>query len=186
MAVYVDEIRDWTLIARTRGLRHTHWCHLTADTEEELHTFAARLGLRRSWFQKKSDRDYRWHYDITPNKRAQAVRMGAQEVDRRFVGQLVIRRRGECDGKAPDVGPRCGNNPNVRLTSGDRQAVEEFKAYLAQRKADDAPRAATFQEEPMPDTGTAVSAATTPGHTSGGGSGYYAWLDGDEGAGWDH
>lgn len=37
--------------------------------------------------------------------------------------------------EAATVGPRCGNNPNVRLTPGDRQAVEEFKAYLARRKA---------------------------------------------------
>ncbi|MBT2429419.1 DUF4031 domain-containing protein [Streptomyces sp. ISL-112] len=138
MAVYVDEVRDWTLIARARGLRHTHWCHLTADTEEELHAFAARLGLKRAWFQKKSERDYRWHYDVTPNKRALAVRLGAQEVDRRFVGQLMIRRQEERDGTEPGavVGPRCGNNPNVRLTPGDQQAVDEFKAYLKQRAAE--------------------------------------------------
>jgi len=29
------------------------------------------------------------------------------------------------------VGPRCGNNPNIRLTPGDRKAVEDFKARLA-------------------------------------------------------
>lgn len=135
MTVYVDEVRDWTLIARARGLRHTHWCHLTADTEAELHAFAARLGLRRSWFQKKSDRDYRWHYDVTPNKRALAVRLGAQEVDRRFIGQLMIRRQEERDGteQGATVGPRCGNNPTGRLSPGDQQAVDEFKAYLKQR-----------------------------------------------------
>lgn len=32
-------------------------------------------------------------------------------------------------------GPRCGNNPNARLTDGDREAVAEFKAYLADRAA---------------------------------------------------
>ena len=37
--------------------------------------------------------------------------------------------------EAASVGPRCGNNPNVRLTPGDRQAVEEFKAYLTRRRA---------------------------------------------------
>lgn len=136
MAVYVDEIRDWSLIAKARGLRYTHWCHLTADTEGELHAFAAQLGLRRSWFQKKGDRDYRWHYDIVPSKRAQAVRLGAREVDRRFIGELMIRRREERDGgeAAPQVGPRCGNNPNVRLSPGDQKVVDEFVAYLRQRK----------------------------------------------------
>jgi hypothetical protein len=29
---------------------------------------------------------------------------------------------------------RCGNNPRVQLTDGDREAVEEFKAYLAALK----------------------------------------------------
>lgn len=33
------------------------------------------------------------------------------------------------------VGPRCGNNPNVQLTPGDRKAVAEFKARLALKAA---------------------------------------------------
>lgn len=138
MTVYVDEIRDWTLIAKARRLRHTHWCHLTADTEAELHEFAAWLGLKRSWFQKKSERDYRWHYDVTPPKRAQAVKLGAREVDRRFIGQLMIRRQEQRDGaeRGATVGPRCGNNPNVRLSPGDQKAVDDFKAYLVTRKAE--------------------------------------------------
>ncbi|WP_063779601.1 DUF4031 domain-containing protein [Streptomyces sp. AcH 505] len=90
MSVYVDEIRDYTRVARMRGLRHTHWCHLLADTENELHAFAARLGLRRSWFQAH---DIRWHYDVTPNKRALALQLGAQEADRHFVAQLMDQRR---------------------------------------------------------------------------------------------
>jgi hypothetical protein len=74
MSVYVDEVRDYTTVARLKGLRWTHWAHLTADTKEELHAFAQRLGLRRSWFQ---DHPTRWHYDITPNKRDQALQLGA-------------------------------------------------------------------------------------------------------------
>lgn len=31
------------------------------------------------------------------------------------------------------TGPACGNNPNHQLTDGDRRAVEDFKAYLAER-----------------------------------------------------
>lgn len=121
MAVYVDEVRDWTLIARARGLRHTHWCHLTADTETELHAFAARLGLRRSWFQKKNDRDYRWHYDIVPTKRAQAVRLGAQEIDRTQVVALMDARRAAA-GMTPlqDVFDRALTKAR---TSGDGQAT---------------------------------------------------------------
>jgi hypothetical protein len=33
------------------------------------------------------------------------------------------------------TGPACGNNPNHPLTDGDRQAVADFKAYLAERAA---------------------------------------------------
>ncbi|KJK40250.1 hypothetical protein UK15_07830 [Streptomyces variegatus] len=33
------------------------------------------------------------------------------------------------------TGPACGNNPHHPLTDGDRQAVADFKAYLADRAA---------------------------------------------------
>jgi hypothetical protein len=33
------------------------------------------------------------------------------------------------------TGPRCGNNPNTRLTPGDRKAVDDFKARLALQAA---------------------------------------------------
>ncbi|MFI0268600.1 hypothetical protein [Streptomyces luteogriseus] len=39
-----------------------------------------------------------------------------------------------CPGFAPS-GPACGNNPNYRMSDGDRQAVEAFQAYLADRAA---------------------------------------------------
>ncbi|WP_369214413.1 DUF4031 domain-containing protein [Streptomyces flavofungini] len=135
MTVYVDEILDWTLVAQARGLRHTHWCHLTADTEGELHAFAARLGLRRSWFQRKDANDVGWHYDVTPNKRAQAVRLGAQEVDHGFIARLMDHRRRERDG-IPSGGFACGNDPNAVMTDGDRKAIKDFAAFLEQRAAE--------------------------------------------------
>ena len=74
MTVYVDELR-W--VQRTQGWRYDRACHMLADTVGELHAFAGRLQLRRSWFQAQS----RWpHYDLTANKRAQAVKAGAIEV----------------------------------------------------------------------------------------------------------
>lgn len=93
MTVYVDETRDWGWLARAKGLRYSHWCHLTADTETELHEFADRLGLRRSWFQKRNERDYRWHYDVVPTVRAKAVRLGAQEIDRHGMLRILDARR---------------------------------------------------------------------------------------------
>jgi hypothetical protein len=94
MPVYVDEIKDYTRIAKARRLRHTHWCHLVADTREELHVFAAQLGLRRSWFH-----GYRWHYDITPPKRARAVKLGAAEIDHHGVVDLMAERRAAAAGE---------------------------------------------------------------------------------------
>ena len=33
------------------------------------------------------------------------------------------------------TGPRCGNNPNIQLTNGDRKVVDAFRAQLALREA---------------------------------------------------
>ncbi|MFJ6810622.1 hypothetical protein ACIQRK_32240 [Streptomyces anulatus] len=33
------------------------------------------------------------------------------------------------------VGPRCGNNPNFKLSPGDKAAVDKFMAYLRERAA---------------------------------------------------
>jgi hypothetical protein len=85
VAVYVDEpIWEW------RGRR---WCHLTADTPEELHEMAARLGLLRQWFQSKPDRPWRDHYDIPEEVRAQAVACGAKPLSTREMGERQARGR---------------------------------------------------------------------------------------------
>lgn len=74
MAVYVDaEEIQW---------KGKVWCHLVADSLDELHSFAARLGLHRSWFQHKS---FYPHYDVTLSIKAKALSMGAIDADRRTV-----------------------------------------------------------------------------------------------------
>lgn len=92
MAVYVDEIRtirpaDDKPQAQRNGNR---WCHMTADTEDELHAFAVRLGLKRAWYQVGGRKAYHWylsHYDLVPSKRALAVKLGAQEVSLREMAE---------------------------------------------------------------------------------------------------
>lgn len=81
--VYVDQIQNWpTAIRCFKGGS----CHMIADTVEELHAFARRLGLRRGWFQATS-----WpHYDLTPARRAKAVTLGAVEKTSR---ELALMRR---------------------------------------------------------------------------------------------
>ena len=72
MTVYVDDAfthGDWG--------RWTGGGHLQAYTPDELHEFAGRLGLRRSWFQSRPGRPELDHYDVTGAKRQQALRLGA-------------------------------------------------------------------------------------------------------------
>lgn len=76
MSVYVDPLQYYNLTqihSRQARKYGNHWCHLFADTVEELHEFARKLGLRKSWFQDRSLP----HYDLTPNKRRQALSVGA-------------------------------------------------------------------------------------------------------------
>lgn len=78
MTVYVDELIDygWTLGPS---------CHMTADSDEELHTFALKLGMKRSWFQGPPKHTLH-HYDLVRSKRILAVRYGAHELTGREAG----------------------------------------------------------------------------------------------------
>lgn len=77
MTVYVDELLGWGRIPG--GGRATHWCHLMSDSIDELHAMADKIGLKREWFQvSKSGIP---HYDITPSRRALAVKAGAQPAE---------------------------------------------------------------------------------------------------------
>ena len=69
MSVYVDKARH--------PYRRMIMCHMIADTEEELHQMADKIGVKRKWFQKHSSFP---HYDICKTKRKLAVENGAIEV----------------------------------------------------------------------------------------------------------
>jgi hypothetical protein len=71
VTVYVDEFRVYGP-AKHRCFRAGS-SHMLADTEEELHAMAARIGLARAWFQPRSTP----HYDLTASKRELALRHGA-------------------------------------------------------------------------------------------------------------
>jgi uncharacterized protein DUF4031 len=64
--------------------RGRYWAHLVSDVSyDELHSFAARLGLPRRVFQGD-------HYDVPADYRELAIQLGAQTVSSR---QLVVRLR---------------------------------------------------------------------------------------------
>jgi hypothetical protein len=100
MTVYVDNAR----IAARVGRHNTTWSHLFADTQDELHAFADRLGLQRKWFQDPvrigkpikarpgSRAAENWHYDVTEAKRRQAVSLGAVQVSWREAVAIINAR----------------------------------------------------------------------------------------------
>ena len=67
---------DWRQTATVRGIT-ARWSHLTADTTDELHVFAARLGLPRRAFQTKPGKPAFDHYDVTDELRERAMALGA-------------------------------------------------------------------------------------------------------------
>lgn len=74
--VYVDQLR---ITIPRPGWRFSFSCHMFADTLKELHAMAGMLTMKQTWFQ-----DGRYpHYDLTANKRYDALHFGAQEITAR-------------------------------------------------------------------------------------------------------
>ncbi|WP_202839640.1 DUF4031 domain-containing protein [Luteimonas saliphila] len=94
MAVYVDDA-----VTLWRGRR---WAHLMADTLDELHAFAARLGLPRRAFQDKTSGA---HYDVSTDLREHALALGAVPIsrhrDRALVRAVIARAKAQGRGEAP-------------------------------------------------------------------------------------
>lgn len=86
MAILIDSFQNGA-----RGpFRYWHQrCgHLVSDNSlEELHEFAAELGLRREWFQMKSIP----HYDLTGSVYELAIERGATLVSSREIVRRAVR-----------------------------------------------------------------------------------------------
>ena len=89
MAVYVD--------SPIHRYGRMVMCHMIADTFQELHEMADRIGVARKYFQ--GDASFP-HYDICKAKRALAVKAGALEVDRRQLVHRIRAIRGNRSGAA--------------------------------------------------------------------------------------
>ncbi|MEJ8837559.1 DUF4031 domain-containing protein [Ramlibacter sp. AN1133] len=90
--VYVDDMRAQvgTMVM----------CHMIADSDEELHAMADRIGVSRRWFQHPG-RPTR-HYDISLSKRALAVAANAVQITWRQAGCMTARRRATGSLGSPD------------------------------------------------------------------------------------
>ncbi len=53
---------------------------MTADTVEELHVFAEKIGVKRCWFERS--RRGVMHYDLNPTNRSKAISALHKETDR--------------------------------------------------------------------------------------------------------
>ena len=83
MTVYVDDMRA--------QFGRMIMCHMLADTDEELHAMADRIGVARRWHQAPPKHDS--HYDIALSKRATAVAHGAVPITYRQAAAMNFRRR---------------------------------------------------------------------------------------------
>jgi hypothetical protein len=78
VATYVDDMRA--------PLGRLLMSHMLADTDEELHAMADRIGVARRWFQGD-------HYDVCQTKRALAIEAGAVPVALRTMGAMSANRK---------------------------------------------------------------------------------------------
>lgn len=86
MTVYIDDMHRLRIGEYRAGKYTMKMSHMIADTEEELHSMAAKIGVSRRWYQGD-------HYDVSLGKRALAVQAGAVEITYRQCGLMVSNRK---------------------------------------------------------------------------------------------
>lgn len=84
MTVYVDDMQA--------SFGRMKMCHMLADTDDELHAMAAKIGVARRWWQSP-EKTSGSHYDIALSKRALAVAAGAVEITMQQAACMNARRR---------------------------------------------------------------------------------------------
>ena len=68
--------------------RNMKMSHMIADTEEELHAMADKIGLKRKWYQGD-------HYDVSYGLRQKAIEFGAKELTMRELSKKSMELRRE-------------------------------------------------------------------------------------------
>ena len=93
MTLYIDEIQEYPIemIAPAARKYGRKWAHLWADDLEELHAFAiGELHLSRAWFQSRASLP---HYDLTPNKAADALLKGYERIEQISIREWFQRQK---------------------------------------------------------------------------------------------
>ncbi len=83
--IYIDSLKSCT---PKKGWRWSSYCHMFADSEEELHEFANKIGMKIEWFQNKKLP----HYDLTAKRRQLALSLGAIEIDSSWIKRKLRER----------------------------------------------------------------------------------------------
>jgi Protein of unknown function (DUF4031) len=86
VTVYIDDMHRYPIGELRLGKFTMKMSHMIADSEEELHAMASRIGVARRWYQDD-------HYDVSLGKRALAVKAGAVEITYRQYGLMSSNRR---------------------------------------------------------------------------------------------
>lgn len=85
MTVYVDDMKAAFTPSHRPGRKYV-MSHMIADTEDELHAMAGKIGVLRKWYQGD-------HYDITQTKKELAITAGAKSVTLRQLAFMAANRR---------------------------------------------------------------------------------------------
>lgn len=84
MAVYVDDMN-----AQYGRMKMVH---MLADSDQELHAMAVKIGVARKWWQSP-EKTSGSHYDICLSKKAKAIEYGAIEITWKQAGSMNSRRK---------------------------------------------------------------------------------------------
>lgn len=83
MTVYVDDMQA--------PYGRMKMCHMLADSEQELREMAQKIGVALKWHQYAGTP--KSHFDICMSKRAKAVSLGAVEIGREKLVEIIRARR---------------------------------------------------------------------------------------------
>jgi len=89
MTVYIDDMYKYP-IGRFGRMKMSH---LMADTEQELHDMANRIGIARKWCQHEGLGQGHVHYDIAMSKRKLAISYGAVPITLREMSAKAMEWR---------------------------------------------------------------------------------------------
>lgn len=87
MTVYVDDMYRHA-IGRFRRMKMSH---MIADSDDELHAMADRIGVSRRWHQGPPQHDS--HYDVSMSMRERAIAAGAVAISLRELACMSTCRR---------------------------------------------------------------------------------------------